>query len=583
MMNNLWMQPFSQPEIPHLTLYRCNFTTASPVELSIRFSADERAQLFLDGEYLTEGPERGAPEHWYFRELSLTVKPGNHTLSARVSSFPGNLNYGQMSLRHGFFCEESSGLLKNWECRIEQGLTFEEPFPDWGGTPRVHVGPEYGSGEWLPVRLVIDDRVLYAPDLPEMRYQQIVPEEIRPGLLFFSKYTCCWGIWHWHGRGTARVRWTETFYDSAEFDSMSHKGKKGNRNGSVFIGNGDEFEVDGELVWRDFQWHAGHYAEVTVRGDVTWDAEFFETGYPLPGYPGSSPLAAAAVETLRACAHETFMDCPYFERILYAGDSRLEALALYHLSDDHRLAAKTLRMFLLSQRADGSILAQYPSRSVQIIPSFMPIFVLTFHDYWKLHPADPLVRELMPKLRRLVDYLLNNITAEGMTMPGWAFLDWTDNWKGGVPPGNCAFSLLGVLALRAAAEIFAEEELFRRAASLSTLIRKCYYQADMQLFADDVVHSSFSEHAQALAVLAGFHDVKLDAAELVPCSIYFSYYYLCACRELNRQDLIEKRLNRFRQLLKQGLTTLPEEFDQPRSDCHAWGAYILLFLETEAQ
>ena len=70
----------------------------------------------------------------------------------------------------------------------------------------------------------------------------------------------------------------------------------------------------------------------------------------------------------------------------------------------------------------------------------------------------------------------------------------------------------------------------------------------------------------------------MDASGLTPCSIYFSYYYLCACRAQGREDLIRRRLSLWENVLREGLTTFPEEFGVTRSDCHAWGSYILLFL-----
>lgn len=68
---------------------------------------------------------------------------------------------------------------------------------------------------------------------------------------------------------------------------------------------------------------------------------------------------------------------------------------------------------------------------------------------------------------------------------------------------------------------------------------------------------------------------------LTQCSIYFSYYYLSACRQFGLNDLLEKRLDRWRVLADEGLTTFPEEFDNPRSDCHAWSSHILYFLLPE--
>ncbi|MBQ9771209.1 MAG: hypothetical protein IJW23_05220 [Lentisphaeria bacterium] len=48
-----------------------------------------------------------------------------------------------------------------------------------------------------------------------------------------------------------------------------------------------------------------------------------------------------------------------------------------------------------------------------------------------------------------------------------------------------------------------------------------------------------------------------------------------ACQKFELNDLLKKRLDRWRALSSEGLTTFPEEFDNPRSDCHAWSSHIL--------
>ncbi|MGK4456111.1 hypothetical protein, partial [Klebsiella pneumoniae] len=51
---------------------------------------------------------------------------------------------------------------------------------------------------------------------------------------------------------------------------------------------------------------------------------------------------------LQMCAHETYFDCPFYEQLMYIGDTRLETLATYVSTDDDRLPRKALRMFAAS-------------------------------------------------------------------------------------------------------------------------------------------------------------------------------------------------------------------------------------------
>lgn len=596
---NRWMIPTVSPDGTYIAVYRCIFTAEQTRTLAFRFSADNRAQLFLDGERISDGPERGAAQYWYCQNVSLPVGPGKHVLTARVICLEPDIKkrrcaYAQMTVRHGFWIDEPAGLLRNWDCQVAEGIGFETPFPDWGTFPRVKVSSAFNpkilageGGVWNPVRVVEDSRALHDPDLPPMRYEEIVPERHAPGLFYFPVYVCAWGQYRFSGHGKVRIRWAETPYLDGEFDPLKLNGHKGKRNGSCFIGNFDVFEVDGELDWHDFWWKAGHYVEIRTDGEVQYQARFFRTGYPYPDHQPRTKLEKMAFETLQACSFETFMDCPYYEQLLYVADSRLEALCTYKLFDDHRLPAKCLRMLSLSQREDGALNAQYPSCSEQKIPSFMVIWLLMLADYYDRHGNDPLVMELRPRAVKLMEYLAANTVDGLLQVPGWNFIDWCAGWESGVPPGQGPDSVLNwfyVLALRRMAEMELMPGLDEKAKQLTAEIKSVFYDPERGLYALDPDRKYYSEHPQVLAMLAA-GDLSvvpgLRKEDLIPCSIYFSYYYLLACSKFGLDDLTQKRLARWERLQDEGLTTFPEEFDNPRSDCHAWSSHILYFLQQE--
>ena len=290
-----------------------------------------------------------------------------------------------------------------------------------------------------------------------------------------------------------------------------------------------------------------------------------------------------AFETLQNCSFETYMDCPYYEQIMYVGDSRLEALCTYLLTDDHRLPAKALKMLSLSQRPDGSLNAQYPSCSHQTIPSFMLIWLLMLSDYQHIHGDDELVRQLRPRAIKLLGYFEKELSNGLLDISGWNFIDWCRDWKNGVPSGsgpNSPMNFLYLMVLQYLDRMELLPGLKEKAAALGDKIKETFYDSKRQLYALDPDKKFFSEHSQALALLTlGDTSVipGLRNQELTPCSIYFSYYYLEACSLFGLDDLFEKRLDKWRALSGEGLTTFPEEFSNPRSDCHAWSSHILRF------
>ena len=119
------------------------------------------------------------------------------------------------------------------------------------------------------------------------------------------------------------------------------------------------------------------------------------------------------------------------------------------------------------------------------------------------------------------------------------------------------------------------------AQELKRIIHARYYNPAAGLYAIDLKKRYYSEHPQVLALLVDPYAPVIPGLrkyELVQCSIYFSFYYLEACRLCGLDDLAEKRIGRWRALQEEGLTTFPEEFKNPRSDCHAWSSHILYHL-----
>ena len=113
---------------------------------------------------------------------------------------------------------------------------------------------------------------------------------------------------------------------------------------------------------------------------------YMETGYPLNAVTevetsdaSLKPVWDISLRTLRRCMHETYIDCPYYEQLQYAMDSRLEILYTYMVSGDDRLARKCMEDFRCSAHADGMInsCSQMCIRDSIYPPSRLCIFLPT--------------------------------------------------------------------------------------------------------------------------------------------------------------------------------------------------------------
>jgi hypothetical protein len=149
---------------------------------------------------------------------------------------------------------------------------------------------------------------------------------------------------------------------------------------------------------------------------------------------------------------------------------------------------------------------------------------------------------------------------------------------------------------RAMGDDLLAERWSRSAGRLRASIRAAFWCPEKSLFASTPARRDFSEHAQALALLGDVLPAEkaeiafrhlVDDKDLKRCTVYFSYYLFETYFKFGRGDLFLKRLDLWRDYVKKGLTTTQEAPDsgkngqhESRSDCHAWGAHPIWFMQT---
>jgi hypothetical protein len=291
------------------------------------------------------------------------------------------------------------------------------------------------------------------------------------------------------------------------------------------------------------------------------------------------------------------MDCPYYERLMYVGDTRLEVLTTMAGTRDERLPRKAVLAFDWSREPEGLTASRYPSRNRQTIPTFSLWWVCMVYDYAMWRDDPDTVRGCMKGVRSVLEAFLEHRREDGLlaSPTGWNFVDWVGSWTHGVPPTDAAgpcgpLNWQAVLALGYAAELetaFGEPELavrWERHRRDLTAAMDGFWDGKRELFADDLDGTLFSEHSQALALISGALDEPrrrsvLDglvaARDMAEATIYFSHYVLDALAREGRADALVSRLDYWKRLPGRGFVTTPEKPEPTRSDCHAWGAHPL--------
>ncbi len=443
------------------------------------------------------------------------------------------------------------------------------------------------------------------------------PHTCRRVLIDLDDYVCAYPELVTSGGmgGVVRVHWQEALFEEPETKN------KGNRNaieGKYFVtiwhrtdGIGDAFLPDGgtnrrfETLW----WQCGRYVEIVAQ---TWEEPLTihsftlrETRYPLEmesvfnsSDARLTDVSGLMLRGLQMCSHETYMDCPYYEQLMYVGDTRLEVLTTYTLTRDTRLPRKALRMFDISRQLNGLTQSRYPTRVFQSIPPFSLWWVAMLHDFARWRDDAAFVRSLLPGARGVVEHFLGRVDSDGRlwAADGWNCFDWVPSWKDGTPPdghagvsGPLTWTMIYVLRLMGELETWAGERemsarMQRAAGLLAARAAEDFWDEERGLFADDREHQHFSEHSQCLALLGGLLDPQhkermaaglLNAPDLARATIYFSHYLFETLHILKRTDKMLERMDLWFDLKARGLKTTVEMPEPTRSDCHAWGAHPL--------
>jgi alpha-L-rhamnosidase len=440
----------------------------------------------------------------------------------------------------------------------------------------------------------------------------IAPHTTRRAIVDLGEYYCAYPelVTSGGAGGEVRVQWAEALRHTP--DPWVHdKGHRDEVEGKFFAGFGDAFLPDGGhgRHFTSLWWNAGRYLEIAVRaGDEPLVIERFglrETRYPLENEsrfecdePRLARITPILVRGMLMDAHETYADSPYYEELMYAGDTRLEMLCTYVMTRDERLPRKALRLFDASRRPDGLTQSRFPCRVLQVIAPFALWWVGMVRDYafWRGDAA--LVAELMPGVRQTLEAFRRSIGPDGLlhAPEGWNTLDWVPNWEAGIPPdGNAGVSglmnwqLVYVLTLAADLEARLGEteqatRYERQARELAARATTAFWNDARGLLADDLAQRHFSEHTQCMALLSGvlapelrrrIGESLLAAQDIERATIYFSHYLFEVYRELGRVDAMFERFGLWYGLAEQGFKCPIESPEPSRSDCHAWGSHPL--------
>ena len=622
----------------------------------LRVCADSRYRLYINGRFVGEGPCQGSEYTRYYEtfetdELKQFFKKGFNEICAEVlylqdNSFISVFRGSRPSLWLDCEIEYAGsgdgpektvfGTDNTWSCAREDNVTFRH-------FPGIHISVPPGEEVWgnpRPVEVNIQqlnppqprgfsvfglaDQYLLEPrPIPQLEYGSPEPFTIaRRGDDFIeidagAYITALPSISAAGAPGSViKIIYSES-YVTKDSAGNRYKGLRdavytdpdAEFSGMVFdvIHLPDTGRLTFEPFWyRAFRFIRLEFSDPSVRFDsLTYRSCFYpfaREGSFESSDPALNEMWKVSVNTVKCCAHEIFIDCPYFEQQQYDMDSCLEMLFTQRMMRDPRLPLKSVTDLSRSQIYNGMLQANYPSVWTQIIPNFTLFWVLMLREYVRYAPYGDETKKQASEFLGTLDKALESFElfrdASGLMgdNPYWSFVDWVPGWPGGITPGGqegeplTVASMLFVAALRSASEIAAycgrdlrSAEYAQRADALSALIVEKCWDNDAKLFRNTPSRREFSEHTSLWAVLSGIV-TGAEAIDLMErtmdgetpvahCSFSMGFFLF---RALEKAQLYDKYAPRvfggWQRMLDNHCTTWCENPDSPRSECHGWSS-----------
>jgi alpha-L-rhamnosidase len=416
-------------------------------------------------------------------------------------------------------------------------------------------------------------------------------------------------------RSSIRLTYAEALVDS--------DGVKGNRKdiaGKHIVGIFDEFLPDGseQRRYTPLAWRTWRYLQLDVNtADQPLRIENLRswfTAYPFEerAHFESDDTTLSKIwqvgwRTARLDAHDTYMDTPYYERMQYIGDTRIQALISYTVAGDDRLARQAIQTFNDSRIPEGLTRSRYPSSITQIIPTFSLLWIGMVHDFWRYRGDNEFVKAQIAGTRTVLDWFLTEQRSDGLlgNLPSWPFVDWGNDFAFGMPPedadgGSSPITLQYIEALRYAEDLESafgdpnRAQRYHEAESRAVnAIRKLCWDNTYRLIADTPAQKHYSQHANILGVwldvvpreqqkdvltrILSVSDADFESPRPVPkmtkATYYFRFYLARALDHAGMGDRYLDLLKPWRDMLALELTTWAEQPEPTRSDSHAWSAH----------
>ena len=642
---NVFHTEYPQVTVPNATekyadkhvLFRKKFNASGDLfKAVLKITADDYFKLYINGEFVTQGPPPSYPQAYYYMELPVGrfLRSGENVIAVHTL-YQGLINRVWVSgdNRESLWAElvvNGEVILatdESWKCKISSAyepmaiVGYDTQYMELFDSCSEDVGFEkenFDDSKWQNAKIKKhNDYNLIKSPIQPLEIYEVEPKTIRKtenGYFYdFGQEAIGYLVVTAKGKKSDEIiiRQGEELNDdgSVRFDLRSNC-----RYEEKWILSGGEDTLD------QFDYKGFRFAELIV----TETAEIISVKFRIRHYPFKQKavyksinadfnnIIKLCVNTIKYGTQEIIPDCPTREKGSYLGDFCISGRAQALLTGDTTFLKKTILDFCRTSFICKGLMSVATSSFMQEIADYGLIFPSLVLWTYKFDGDIGFLKSVEPTLKGMCEYFASFDRGDGLIEKlygQWNLVDWPANLRDGydfpltkpISDGvHNALNALWIGFLKAMNEIEAicGNEKVAETDEVIMSFYKAFYNDETGLFCDSESKTHSAVHSNIFPLLFGIYgkdeELKKRLVKMIydkklnSMGVYMAYFALAALVENGERDkAIELTLdkNAWLNMIKEGATTTFEAWGKEQkwntSLFHPWAvAPLIVFNES---
>ena len=619
-------------------LFRKKFNIKKFKKAILNITADDYYKLYINGEFVTQGPASGYISSYYYNEIDVSkyLIEGENVIAVHTY-YQGLINRVWISgdLREMLWCslklDDKEVLVSDttWKCAYHSGYSecgifgYETQYAEFYDANAREVDfykKDFDDSNWkyAKEKEYIDYNLVLQPTKQLLIYEEkpSVTKKIDNRIFIDFGHEAV-GYLKFNAKGTKNSIITIHFGEElAENDKVRFK----LRCNCVYE---EKMKLSGKLdVLNEYDYKAFRYVEIILPdekceiGDISLIVRHYpfsyEAKYDIHDDKMKDVIKICA-DTIKYSTQEGYVDCPTREKGQYLGDVSIAARAHAVLTNDTTMMKKAIIDFCRSSFIDKGIMAVSTSSLNQEIADYSLQFSAQICWVYSIDNDIEFVKTTIPYVLGVLDYFKQFLNDDYLLdcVDKWNLVDWPQNLRDGydmVIDRNNQKGVHNVINAFWYGFLKYTDELLNIAGHEPTGLTekvalsyiKSFYMPKEGLFKDSLVSTHSAIHSNVLPYLFGLCDKKyetecakntikefINKKSLASMGVYMAYFTLAALKMNNEYDLAYKLALDERcwiNMIKEGGTTTFEAWGKDQkwntSLNHPWAcAPLIIFTD----